>query len=153
MIVHAPSNQQKKGTAYVKEAIELLMSEGYNIEFKLLENLSNSEVREWVNISDIVIDQLLVGWYGVFAIESMALAKPTVCFIDEKYKRKVEYGKIIPLVSATPQTLYNTLKMLIENPDLRSDIGEKSRKYVEEVHDSKKAANQLLKLYQELNKE
>ena len=153
MIVHAPSDQEKKGTAYVKEAVELLMSEGYNIEFKLLENLSNSEVREWINISDIVIDQLLVGWYGVFAIESMALAKPTVCFIDEKYRRKVEYGKIIPLVSATPQTLYNTLKMLIENPDLRSDIGEKSRKYVEEVHDSKKAAQQLLQLYQRLTKE
>ena len=46
--------------------------------------------------------------------------------------------------------LYDNLKLLIENLNLRKELGEKGRKYVEEVHDSKKIAEQLLQLYKGL---
>ena len=150
LIVHAPSHRGKKGTEYVIKAIDRLIKEGYKIEFQLLENLPNSEVREWLNISDIVVDQLLIGWYGSFAKESMALAKPTLCYINEEWKKDVEYAKNLPLVNTTPDTIYANLKLLIKKPDLCRDIGEKSREYVEEVHDSKKVAKQLLELYKSL---
>jgi glycosyltransferase involved in cell wall biosynthesis len=150
LIVHAPSHRGKKGTEYVIEAIDRLIKEGYKIEFKILENLPNSEVREWVNISDIVVDQLLRGWHGAFTVESMALAKPTLCYINEYWKKKVEYTKNLPLVNTNPDNLYDNLKLLIENPYLRKELGEKGRKYVEEVHDSKKVAKQLLELYESL---
>lgn len=150
LIVHAPSHRGRKGTEYVIEAIESLIKEGYKIDFKLLENLPNYEVREWVNISDIVVDQLRRGWHGAFAVESMALAKPTLCYINEDWKKKVEYAKNLPLVNTTPNSIYDNLKLLIENPDLRKELGEKGRKYVEEVHDSKKVAKQLLALYKSL---
>lgn len=150
LIVHAPSHRRKKGTEYVIKAIDRLIKEGYKIDFKLLENLPNSEVREWVNISDIVVDQLHIGWHGTFAIESMALAKPTLCYINEEWEKDVEYAKNLPLVNTTPDTIYENIKSLIENPGLRKDIGEKGREYVEEVHDSKKVAEQLLELYKSL---
>jgi len=150
LIVHAPSHKGIKGTKYVINAINSLTGEGYKIDFKLLENMPNSEVREWLNVSDIVIDQLLLGWYGSFAIESMALAKPTLCYINDKWKRYVEYANNLPLMNTTPDSVYDDLKLLIENPDLRREIGEKSRKYVEEVHESKKAAKQLLELYESI---
>ncbi len=40
--------------------------------------------------------------------------------------------------------------MLIENPDMRKSLGEKGRKYVEDVHDSKKIAEQLINLYKSI---
>lgn len=150
LVVHAPSNRGKKGTEYVIGTVDKLIKEGYKIEFKLLENFPNSEVREWVNISDIVVDQLLIGWHGIFAIESMALAKPTLCYMNEDWAKEVEYAKNLPLVNTTPGNLYDNLKLLIENPNLRKELGEKGRKYVEEVHDSKKVAKQLLELYKSL---
>ena len=150
LIVHAPSNRGKKGTEYVIKAIEELKESGYKIEFKLLEALPNSEIREWVNISDIVVDQLIIGWHGIFAIESMALGKPTLCYINEDWKKDVSYAKDLPLVNTTPDTIYVNLKLLLENPDLRKEIGQKSRKYVEKVHDSKKVAKQLLEFYENL---
>jgi glycosyltransferase involved in cell wall biosynthesis len=150
LIVHAPSNREKKGTEYIIKAIEKLKENGYEIEFKLLEALPNSEIREWVNISDIVVDQLIIGWHGIFAIESMALGKTTLCYINEDWKKDVSYAKSLPLVNTTPDTIYSNLKLLIENPDLRTEIGQKSRKYVEEVHDSKKVAKQLLEFYESL---
>lgn len=130
--------------------IDGLIKEGYKIEFKLLENLPNSEVREWINISNIVVDQLLIGWRGAFAVESMALAKPTLCYINEDLKREVKYAKNLPLVNTTPDTIYDNLKLLIENPELRKELGEKGRKYVEEVHDSRKIAKQMIELYKSL---
>lgn len=150
LIVHAPSRRSTKGTQYVIEAVESLVEEGFNVEFKILEDSSNAEVRKWVNRSDIVVDQLLIGWYGAFSIESMALAKPTLCYIDEDLKEKTDYARDLPLVNTTPHTLYDNLKLLIENPDLRLELGEKGRKYVEEVHDSKKTAKRLLELYRSI---
>ncbi|NKQ38610.1 MAG: glycosyltransferase family 4 protein [Methanosarcinales archaeon] len=150
LIIHSPSNREIKGTKYVIEAIELLINEGFEIEFKLLENLSNSEIREWINVSDIVLDQFMLGWHGAFAIESMALMKPTLCYINEEWKNCVEYAKNIPLVNTSHDKIYDNLKLLIENPNLRKELGEKGRKYVEEVHDSKKVAKQLLELYKSL---
>lgn len=150
LIVHAPSHRGKKGTEYVIGAINRLIKEGYKIELKLLENLQNSEVREWINISDVIVDQLLIGWHGSFAKESMALEKPTLCYINEDLKKDIEYAKNLPLVNTTPDTIYDNLKSLIENPDLRKELGEKGRKYVEDVHDSKKVAKRLLELYKSL---
>jgi len=40
--------------------------------------------------------------------------------------------------------------LLIENPDLRKELGEKGRKYAEEFHDSKKIAKQLIELYKSI---
>lgn len=150
LIIHAPSNRRKKGTEYILGAVESLKKEGYNIAFKLLENLPNSKVREWLNKSDIVVDQLIIGWYGAFAIESMAMANPTLCNIDENVKEKVPYAGNLPLVNTNPENLLENLKMLIESSKLRQEIGEKSRKYVEEFHDSKKVAKKLLELYKNL---
>ena len=152
LIVHAPSDREAKGTKYVDAAVNMLIKGGYKIKFKLLENLPNSEVREWLNASDIVVDQLLTGWHGALAVESMALAKPVLCYINDEWLNhpSCAYAKDIPLVNTTPDNIYDNLKLLIENPDLRKEIGKKSRKYVEEVHDSKKSAKQLLELYESI---
>jgi len=82
----------------------------------------------------------------------MALAKPVLCYINNEWlnHHSCAYAKEIPLLNTTPDNIYDNLKLLIENPDLRKDIGQKSRKYVEEVHDSKKITKQLLKLYESL---
>jgi len=152
LIVHAPSNREAKGTKYVELAVNMLVKDGCNIKFKLLENLPNSEVRKWVNASDIVVDQLLTGWHGALAVESMALGKPVLCDINDEWLNhpSCAYAKDIPLVNTSPDNIYENLKLLIENPDLRKEIGQKSRKYVEGVHDSKKIAKQLLELYESL---
>ena len=36
--------------------------------------------------------------------------------------------------------------MLLENPELRQELGEKGRKYVEKYHDSLKIADDFIKL-------
>jgi glycosyltransferase involved in cell wall biosynthesis len=146
-IVHAPSDRKRKGTKYILPVIERLKKEGHNIDFILIENKTNEEASEISKEADIVIDQLLFESHGIFAIESMALGKPVLCRIDEKF---IEYYQDLPILSTDPDNLYDNLKLLIENPDLRKELGEKGRKYVEEVHNSRKIAKQLLELYKSL---
>ena len=40
--------------------------------------------------ADIVVDQLNAGWYGLFAIEAMALGKPVVTFLHDEAVRRTE---------------------------------------------------------------
>jgi len=127
--------------------IDRLKDEGYDIDFVLLENMSNHEVREQCMDADIVVDQLLLESYGVFAIECMALEKPVLCRIDEHF---IKYYPDLPVVNTDPDTLYDNLKMLIKDPGLRIDIGKRSRIFVEETHDARKIAEQLAQLYRSL---
>ncbi len=146
-IVHAPTHREKKGTKYVLTAIERLKEEKYNIDFILIENKTNDYVLEVCKNADIIIDQLVLESHGIFPIENMALGKPVLCRIDEKL---LKYYPGLPIIRTDPDNIYENLKLLIENPDIRKEIGEKGRKYVEEVHDSKKIAKQLIELYRSI---
>ena len=135
-----------KGTKYVLEAIEQLKKE-YVFDFILVENKSNKEAYEIYKDADIIIDQLLLESHGVLAVECMALGKPVLCRMDEKL---MKYYDGIPILNTDPEYLYYNLKLLLENPELRIELGKKGRKYVEEVHDSRKIAQRLLHIYEGL---
>ena len=57
--------------------------------------------------ADIIVDQLNAGWYGLFAIECMALGKPVVTFLHDEAVRRTEeaFGVPVPLVNASNETL------------------------------------------------
>lgn len=147
VIVHAPSDQGIKGTEYVLKTINRL-ERNYELEFLLVYGMPHYRVTAICRKADIVVDQLLVGTYGVFATEAMALGKPVICYIREDLWGT--YPKELPIISAHPGNLYERLKRLIENPDLRYDLGVKGRNYVEKYHDSLKIAKQLIELYKNL---
>ena len=149
LIVHAPSKPLKKGTPIIMDAINKLKMI-YPIKIKLLTGMPNDIVREWINIADIVIDQITVGWHGKLAVESMALSKPTLCYINEGFKEKFPQFKGLPIVNITQSNLYNQLEELIIDEELRLELGIKSRIYVESIHDSKIVCQNLLKIYNSL---
>ena len=117
-----------------------------------VEALPHEIARERYARADIVIDQLKAGWHGVFALESMALAKPVVTYLKpEVVERSAEgFGVRIPIVPATRETLVEALRPLIEQPALRREIGAQSRAYVEQVHDIDRVADRLVDLYRSL---
>ena len=110
---------------------------------------AHDEAFERYRKADIVVDQLNAGWYGVFAIECLALGKPVVTFLhDEAVRRTKEaYGVEVPVVSATAETLRERLRPLVADAALRHRIGAASRAYAERVHDIEAIAGQLLELY------
>jgi hypothetical protein len=144
LIIHAPSSRRRKGTEHVVAAVD-----GLDADFRLVEGLTHGEAFELYREADIVVDQLNAGWYGVFAIECLALGKPVVTFLhDEAVRRTQEaYGVEVPVVSATAETLRERLRPLVEDAPLRHRIGAASRAYAERLHDIDAIAGELVALY------
>jgi glycosyltransferase involved in cell wall biosynthesis len=146
-IVHAPSSRRRKGTDAVIAACA-----GLDADLDLVEGLRHDEAFERYRAADIVVDQLHAGWYGIFAIEAMALGKPVVTFLHEEAVRRTEeaFGVEVPIVSATRETLRERLAPLVADEELRRRLGAASRAYVERVHDLERATDRLLALYARL---
>ena len=149
-VAHAPSKRAVKGTDAVLAAIESLRSRGVPIELDLIEGVPNREARLRYPAADVVIDQLRIGWYGMLAIESMALAKPVVVHLDDQAAAESEeaFGLELPLMRATEQTLEDVLAGLVEVRESLPELGRRSREYVEHVHAHTKVARQVLDIYE-----
>lgn len=151
LVLHAPTNRQIKGTRFVVEAVNRLQDEGIEFDFRLVEGLTQTEARDLYRQADLVVDQLLIGWYGGLAVEAMALGRSVVSYV-----RKDDLGFVpqpmrdqIPIVSAEPATIHDVLKDLLttRRGDL-PELGRRSRAYVERWHDPRCIAEQLALEYQ-----
>jgi glycosyltransferase involved in cell wall biosynthesis len=147
VILHAPSSRRRKGTEHVLAACAEL-----DADLLLVEGLHHDLAFERYREADIVVDQLNAGWYGLFAIECMALGKPVVGHLrDEALERtERELGTRVPIVSATKETLRARLEPLVASAAERRRLGAESRAYVERVHDLDRVADRLLALYSRL---
>ncbi len=144
-IVHAPSKRSSKGTDFVIGAINRLKERYPEVELILVEGKTQEEAKAIYATADIVVDQLLIGTYGVFSVESMALGKPVVTYITDAMKERLP--EELPIVSASVDTVESALESLICNARLRHDLGVKGRRYAETYHDYKKVATVLRKIY------
>ena len=145
VVVHAPSSRRRKGTDHVVEACA-----GLDVDLRIVEGLRHDEALARYRDADIVVDQLNAGWYGLFAIECMALGKPVITFLhDEAVLRTQEaYGIEVPVVNASAETLHERLGELVDVGSAgRAEIGAASRAYVERVHDLDHVTDRLLELY------
>jgi hypothetical protein len=146
-VAHAPSNRAKKGTDAVIAACKELP-----VELDLIEGVKHDEARARYAQADVIVDQLVVGWYGLFAIESMATGRPVITYLHEDAVALTEraYGVQVPIVNATKGTLVEKLKPLIESAQLRRELGERGRAYVERVHDMDVIGDSLVEIYESL---
>jgi glycosyltransferase involved in cell wall biosynthesis len=144
VIVHAPSSRRRKGTEQIVAACAELPA-----DLEIVEGLDHREAFERYRAADIVVDQLNAGWYGVFAIEAMALGKPVVTFLHEEAVRRTEeaFRIEVPIVSASRETLVERLRPLVASAAERRRVGAASRAYVERVHDADAIADRLLAVY------
>lgn len=146
-IVHAPSNRSKKGTEYVLRVFDALRRQDSRINPVLIEGMTRSEALEAYRNADIIVDQLVIGTYGMLSIEAMALKKPVVTYIAPKMRERLPSE--LPIVSATPDNLYDTLEVLIAEKDYRRSLGEQGLAYVQAYHDYKVLGRYLREVYED----
>lgn len=142
VVIHAPSNQERKGTAHVLEAVKRLEKEGCSFDFRLCRNMPNTQVREMLSEGDIAVDQLFAVGAGLFAVEAMAAG----CAVLGGNIPELSGILNLPIIHTNTTNVYDNLKLLIKNPDLRQELGEKGRRYAERYHDHRKIADDVLRL-------
>ena len=145
-IVHASSDPVIKGTRYIQEALAPLVKAGM-ATLSVMCNQPRDRVLRIAQSADITIDQILIGWYGLFAQEMMALGKPVIAYINKDLS---SWQRELPIIQADPSSLRSVVEQLIRDEDLRREKGCEGRRFVERVHSSRVVAQQLIYLYQSL---
>jgi hypothetical protein len=149
VIVHAPSHRGAKGTRFIITACDELRRRGYEFELRLIEGFQRSAAFEQYYAADLVIDQVLAGWYGGLAVEAMAMGKPVVAYIRDEDMRFIpsDMNAENPVISANPTDLVSVLADLLDRQDEWSEIGSRSRKFFEKFHATENVGPQVLKYY------
>ncbi|GIW53763.1 MAG: hypothetical protein KatS3mg082_0167 [Nitrospiraceae bacterium] len=148
-ILHMPTNRSIKGTRYVERACAELTARGFPVELMVVEEVPHIRVEELIRQSDLVVDQLLIGWYGAFAVEAMALKKPVLCYLrEEDLKEFVQFQDRIPIVRTTKETLADDIARLLKDRASWEKIGSMGRRFVEDCHDPVRIAQRTISAYQ-----
>jgi glycosyltransferase involved in cell wall biosynthesis len=146
-VVHSPNHPHYKGTRYLEEAVEALRAEGLPVELVRVQGLPNDVAREAYERADVVADQFLIGAYALFAIEGMALGKPVLCYLNERFYDYHPEWNECPIVSTNPETLVENLRRLVLDRELRAHLGRKGPPYVAKYHSLKSVGRQMDGIY------
>ena len=138
-IAHAPTNRAVKGTAFILDALNRLKAKYTDrLEIDLIENVPHAEALLRYKKADIVIDQLMIGWYGGIANEVMTMGKLVAVYINENDAKKIPPDMARDLEQAhlqvTPETLYDALEEVFESPEKISHIAQAGQEYVLKWH-------------------
>jgi glycosyltransferase involved in cell wall biosynthesis len=144
VVVHAPTDRLIKGTRHVVEAVDALREEGAAIRLDLVEGVSREVALERLARADLLVDQLMLGWYGTVAVEAMALGRPAMAYIREDEQEDNPFGASLPIVRTTPATLVDDLRALVADRARLRDVGAAGRAFVEQHHDPVSVARQAL---------
>lgn len=143
VVAHAPSRTDIKGTDAVLEAARSLESE-FDFEFDLIHGVPRAQAMARISRSDVFIDQLVLGDYGMAAIEAMAMGVPVVCYV--KPSLRTVYGDL-PVEDAMPATITDVLRRLLRDADRRAELSRRGLAYARERHDATKRALALAAVY------
>ena len=149
-VVHAPNHRQFKGTRHIELAVAQLRSEKISIELVLVEKMSNEEALKVYQSADLVIDQVLIGFHGYFALEAMALGKPVMCFIRDR-QRYLLNPDACPIIDVRLESLADTLRTwACADRETLHERGRASRRYIEENFSKDAFASRLSSAYRNL---
>ena len=87
--------------------------------------LPHAEAMKLYSQADLVIDQVLAGWYGGFAVELMAMGKPVACYIRDEDLHFIPPAMAaqLPLLRVRPDTLEEDLRRVIALPHAVAGLG------------------------------
>ncbi len=138
VVVHAPTDRAVKGTDQLVAAVDRLRSEGVEVELVLVEGVTRKQARSAYEQADVVVDQLVTGWYGGISVEAMALGKPVVAYVADEDAARAPANLVheLPIVRATSDSVHAVLReLLTTRRGELVELGRRGRSFVERWHD------------------
>ena len=155
-IVHSPTSRDFKGSVYILEALDSLQKKYQHLEVDIIENVSHVKAIELYKEADLVIDQVLIGWYGAFGVEVMKMGKPLAVFIREEDLKFIPIDMARDLketvINISPFDIVERLSFYIENPKLLEYKAKAGLEYSNKWHNPKYVAGIVKNVYEMPNK-
>jgi hypothetical protein len=145
VILHAPSDPEIKGTAHVDSAVRELGRRRPAIEYLKVQGVPAEEAGRRFTAATVAVDQLHMGWHGLFAVEAMALGKPVLTYIRPELRG---YKQDLPVVPTRSDTLARDLERLHDDPGERRRLAAAGIEYAAREHGLRRVAADLKRLYE-----
>lgn len=138
-IVHAPTNRAAKGSSHILAAFERLQAtHREQFELRLIEGVAHAEAMRMYADADLIVDQILIGWYGALAVETMAMGKPVVARIAREDLRflpaDMARDVVGAVINAEPDTIEHVLRRCIEDRAFLAHHSEAGASYARRWH-------------------
>lgn len=154
-VMHTPNHRGFKGTEFIVQAVEALQAEGLKVELMLVEKMSNDQVRiKMQGEADILAEQIIAPGYAMSALEGMASGLPVLSNLEQEMYtrvfRRYSYLNECPILSTSPETIKDNLRLLVTNPRLREELGRAGRQYVGKYHSQETAQYMFSSIYDKI---
>ena len=143
LVAHAPNHGHFKGSKYLLGAIERLRARGVDIVLQEVRGVPNEEVLRLFESSDLVVDQLVGGFYGYTALEAMAVGRPVITYVRSPDLLLPGF----PLLNATPDTIEQMLLDLYEGRYDLDALGAQGQAYIRSQQSLPAVAERLKAMY------
>jgi hypothetical protein len=151
-IIHAPTSRDFKGTVYIEKALIELCRMYDNVEYEIVEKINHKDFLQKCKTADIVIDQVLIGWYGGLGVEVMKMGIPLAVYIrDEDLKHipsKMARDLNKSVIKISPLNIVTVLAEYIKSPDKLYEYSNNGHDYVNRWHSPKYISQLLKKIYE-----
>ena len=144
IVLHAPTNPAVKGTALIEPVVERLSGDGL-IDYQRIIKVPADEMPARYDSADVVLDQFTLGIYATTSIEAMAAGRVVIAHLHEQVREHIREvsGWDPPIVEATPDTLDEVLRDIVERPEVYREIAATGPAFVAAVHDGALSARVL----------
>lgn len=144
VVVHAPSSKWLKGTDRIEPMLRRLSAEGV-IEYRQIVNVPHAAIPDFYAQADIVLDQFVLGIYGVAACEAMASGRLVMSHVDAYTRSQVQErtGLTLPIHETTLASLESDLRRAASDPHAFDELRAAGPGFVDEVHDGRHSARAL----------
>ena len=139
IVLHAPNHETIKGSRYIVQAVKELADEGYPVALNFVRNATNAQLYEHIRKAHIVADQVVIGWYGMFAVEAMSAGKAVLCYLRDDLVDLYSFAGLvspseIPLINCTRHTVKERLRELLQDRQSLAEAGRQSREFALRHH-------------------
>ena len=141
------NHREPKGARFVLDAVHKARMQGADFAFLFGERLAHADAMEIYQKVDVLLEQFVIGFYGLQACEFALMEKPVVVYLNEQDAPHLPPGmwEEIPFINAAAWELPETIVRIcdMDREELR-EIGRRGRAFVEKWHSDKAVAGQIL---------
>lgn len=158
VILHCPSSTKVtfKGTTYINEVLSWFEKEKSNVKAILPAKnkstgntdypVSRYELFKLFQEADIVIDQLIIGWYGLQTVEALAAGNKVICYIDKKLEPYLFPD--CPIILADVNNLKEVITdMIAKSENSNTDDSKKQKEWINKYHVIENNNSELLRAW------
>lgn len=141
-VVHVPSRQDPpiKGTAVIDPVLRQLDDAG-RIRYVSASGLPHAAMQKMIRSADIVVDQVLSGYYGAAAVEGMAAGRVVIGNVGSVVRASMPEAP--PIVDAGPGDFAEVIEHIIADPGHFAELAARGPGFTQRWHDGRAAAMSL----------